>query len=179
MHRIKLIARACLLTFAILAPMSASAQNDKDIRVEVVSGVTGYMIVFLDNECPEDWQEDMGCIYQRRGNSGLIRWRLSDASLEQGWQLEAVYLSTVEKGTGVDGHAQSSCISGDFNMTGSDLSSGYVSSAKPHGGGRFLDVFNNNRCGSDYYVHYRLTAVNPGINENAESDPIISNGGRR
>lgn len=168
-----------LALFSLMLPGLALAQNDKDIRVEVVAGTDGYMIVFKDNECPPDWNEEAGCVYQRRGNSGRIRWRLDDTNLDKGWELEALYLGTAEKTRGVDDHGQSGCLKDDFGMTNSDLSTGEVSSAKVHSGGKFLDIRNENVCRNEYYVHYTLTAVQPATGERAESDPIISNGGRR
>ena len=168
---------AAVLT-ALFLPALVSANNDKKIDVSVTQDGSGnYVLSFDNDECPARWREKKGCVLQRKGNSGKIEWRLDAASVSEGWTLVALYFGTQEKQRGVVGSPLLGCLVADFGFDRNDAATGLVREAKPKSGGKALELKNNTQCGTEYFIYYTLEGIRTDGTP-AESDPIISNGGR-
>lgn len=162
---------------AVVIPVLALANNDKMIGVSIESNGPGtYRIVFDDIECPTGWHEKKGCVLQKKGNKGKIRWRLNRADHAEGWKLEQLYFGTSEKRSGVTGFPLLNCLQDDFGFEPGDAATGLVRTAVQKGAGQILELNNETECETEYYIYYKLVARKDNLS--AESDPIISNGGR-
>ncbi|MBT8051130.1 MAG: hypothetical protein KJO70_08020 [Gammaproteobacteria bacterium] len=173
--------RPCLglasVLIILLLPSVAAADNDKMINVSITPDGPGqYRLDFDDSECPTHWNEKRGCVYQKKGWNGKIRWRLDRADHREGWNLEQLYFGTKEKQSGVTGFPLMNCLVDDFGFDPNDAATGFVSAATQKAGGEILELRNETMCDEEYFIYYKLVARKGNLT--AESDPIISNGGR-
>ncbi len=160
-NRARLFASA--LGLALLMPTAAFAADPKiDLYVD------GGKLRFGNSECPSE-PGLMGCVEVGAGSKNWIQWELAQNDWQDGWQLSGLQLSW-------DGSVPVDCVVRDFNV---DPGSGWANDFQVQGNGKWARNWDENDCEQSYVVNYRVYARNQNTGEEANSDPIIKNGGRR
>lgn len=158
------IVAAGMLPFGLFAA-------DPKIDVDVVSGAGGYKLVFRNSECPSE-PGHMGCVEVAKGSKNWIMWELSNQAARDGWQLASLEMNLA----GLADPALRDCAASDFDL---DPSNGRANGFQVQGNGRSAKNWDENGCDVAYQVAYLLYAENPGMNQRANSDPVIKNGGKQ
>jgi hypothetical protein len=149
----------------LIAPSTLWAADPKiDLAVQ------GNKLTFLNSECPSDPGYN-GCVEVARGSKNWIMWELDHDAVRAGWVLTGLQLKLHQ----IADPAIRQCVLEDFNV---DPGSGFANDFQVQGNGRFGQNWDNNDCPMEYEVAYLVYARNEQTGEEANSDPIIKNGGR-
>lgn len=149
-----------------LAPASLLAADPK-IDLEIVSTGGGSKLQFTNSECPSD-PGFAGCVNVAKGSKNWIKWELSQDAWQDGWMLTGLQLI-------LEDPALTDCIVRDFNV---DPNTGQANNFRVQGNGQYGKNWDANDCEIAYEVGYLVFARNKHTGEEANSDPIIRNGGR-
>lgn len=156
---------AAALLCALYLPSSLWAADKK-----IDLAVNGNKLDFLNSECPANPGFN-GCVEVGRGSKNWIVWELDDAAVSAGWVLTGLQLNLQE----IANPAIRQCAIDDLNV---DPGTGFATDFRVQGNGKFGKVWDNNDCAVEYEVAYLVFARNERTGEEANSDPIIKNGGR-
>jgi len=165
--RIRKILHAGILA-ALISPGVLFAADPK-IDIDVVQGGGGYKLDFLNSECP-DSPGYKGCIKVGTGSKNWIMWELTKKATRAGWVFSALQMDIDSLPSNIR-----NCAIQDFNL---DPGTGYANDFRVQGNGKFAKNWNENGCNTAYEVNYLIFAENRETGEQADSDPIIRNGGR-
>ena len=155
-----------VLLAVLSLPGSLWAADPKiDLYVEGSEG--NYKLRFLNSECPGE-PNRLGCIKVAKGSKNWLQWEMDKDDWKDGWDFHALKLSW-------DDPSLTNCIVADFNV---DPNTGYANDFQVRGNGKFGRNRDENDCERPYEVNYRIYARNRETGEEANSDPIIKNGGR-
>lgn len=160
----KTVGIAALLSTLLLSPGLWAA--DPKIDLAVRDG----KLVFLNSECPSNPGLN-GCVEVARGSKNWIMWELDSDAVRAGWVLTGLQLNVQDIGD----PSIRQCAVDDFNV---DPGSGWARNFKVQGNGKFGQNWDENSCEQEYEVGYLVHARNRETGEEANSDPIIKNGGR-
>ena len=159
---------AVFVTFlAILAAPSSVFAADPKIDLDVVSSGGGAKLQFLNSACPSD-PGYAGCVDVAKGSKNWIGWELSQEAWQDGWVITGLQLM-------LEDPALTDCIVRDFNV---DRNTGDANDFRVQGNGKFGRNWDENSCDFAYEVAYLVFARNNNTGEEANSDPVIRNGGR-
>ncbi len=159
-------AATAALVGALAVPSSLFAADPK-IDLDVVSSGGGAKLRFLNSACPSD-PAYAGCVDVAKGSKNWIGWELSNEAWQDGWVITGLQLM-------MDDPRLTDCIVRDFNV---DPNTGYANDFRVQGNGKFGRNWDENSCDFAYEVAYLVFARNNNTGEEANSDPIIRNGGR-
>lgn len=160
-----MICRAAILS-AMLMPFTAFAADPK-IDLEIYQGDNGSKLAFVNSECPAD-PSYKGCINVAKGSKNWLQWELDKDDWKDGWDLVDLQITWNDPSIGA-------CAIKDFDL---NPSTGYANDFRVQGHGKFAKLRDENDCDFAYEVNYRIYARNRNTGEEANSDPIIRNGGR-
>ncbi len=155
-----------LLLVALATPASLFAADPK-IDMDVVSSGGGAKLRFLNSACPSD-PAYAGCVDVAKGSKNWIGWELSQEAWQEGWVITGLQLI-------LDDPELTDCIVRDFKV---DPNTGYANDFRVQGNGKFGRNWDENSCDFAYEVAYLVFARNNNTGEEANSDPVIRNGGR-
>lgn len=156
-----------IMASIFLAPASALAADPK-IDLDVISTGGGSKLQFTSSACPSD-PGFAGCVNVAKGSKNWITWELSDDAWRDGWVLTGLQLI-------LDDPELTDCIVRDFNV---DSGTGQANDFHVQGNGKYGRNWDANDCETAYEVGYLVFARNTNTGEEANSDPVIRNGGRR
>ena len=154
---------------AILAAPSTVSAADPKIDLDVVSSGGGAKLQFLNSACPSD-PGYAGCVDVAKGSKNWINWELSSAATQAGWVLSAVRLDLNSLPSNIR-----ECAVHDFNL---NPNTGYANDFRVQGNGKTGKLRDENDCETAYEINYLIFAENRETGEQANSDPVIRNGGR-
>ena len=152
------------LAVAFAATVPGTALFAADPKIDL--GVSGNKLVFLNSACPSD-PGLKGCVEVARGSKNWIMWELSNDAVSAGWVLTGLQMR-------MDDPNLTDCIVRDFNV---DPGSGWANNFQVQGNGRFGKNWDENSCHTAYEVGYLVYARNTQTGAEANSDPVIRNGG--
>ena len=162
---IRTICRTAILA-AMLMPLTVFAADPK-IDLKIYESDGGYKLAFVNSECPSDPTFN-GCINVAQGSKNWLQWEIDIDDWQDGWDLTALQISWSDPQV-------ATCAVKDFNL---DPQTGDANDFRIQGSGKFAKNWDENDCAFAYEVNYRIYARNRNTGEEANSDPVIRNGGR-
>lgn len=161
------IKMSVLAMTAIFLTPAALLADDPKIDLDIVSTPGGAKLEFTSSACPSD-PGYAGCVDVAKGSKNWIKWELSQDAWQDGWMLTGLQLI-------LEDPELTDCIVRDFNV---DPNTGRANNFRVQGNGQFGQNWDANDCEFAYEVGYLVFARNKHSGEEANSDPIIRNGGR-
>lgn len=130
----------------------------------------GDKLKFKNSECPAS-PNLKGCVKVGKGSKNWIKWELDKNSARAGWVLTRLELKLDQ----IADPAIRQCVIDDLNV---DPATGFALDFRVQGNGKWAKNWDNNDCQVAYEVAYVIYARNTVTGKDADSDPIIKNGGR-